>query len=386
MANKDIPAKAEPDTRYKFLLENFIAMKSLDAYSPQYPTYQQRKFEQEMEIPMEQVEKIFEDFCASPEVKKVGELISKRLNRKLEPFDIWYDGFKARSIIPQEELNKKVKAKYADIAAFQKDLPNILTTLGWKKDKAEYISAKIIVDPSRGAGHAWGALMKGDYAHLRTRVPQGGMNYKGYNIACHEFGHTVEQTLSLYDVDHYMLSGVPNTAFTEALAFIFQKRDLELLGIKNVDPNKEYYTTLDEFWACYEIMGVSLVDIGVWKWMYKHPDAKPKELREAVINIAKDVWNKYYAPVFGQKDQPILAIYSHMIDAPLYLSAYPIGHLIQFQLEKQMKGKVMGEEVPRIFTYGRVIPQLWMKHAVGSELSAKPMLEATDEALSKLPK
>jgi hypothetical protein len=51
-----------------------------------------------------------------------------------------------------------------------------------------------------------------------------------------------------------------------------------------------------------------------------------------------------------------------------------------------MKGKVMGDEVTRIFTYGRIIPQLWMKHAVGSELSAKPMLDATDEALSKLPK
>jgi hypothetical protein len=34
----------------------------------------------------------------------------------------------------------------------------------------------------------------------------------------------------LYQVDHPLLAGVPNTAFTEALAFLFQARDLTLLG------------------------------------------------------------------------------------------------------------------------------------------------------------
>ncbi len=57
------------------------------------------------------------------------------------------------------------------------------------------------------------------------------MNYKGFNIAVHEMGHNVEQTLSLNDVDHALLSGVPGTAFTEALAFVFQGHDLELLGL-----------------------------------------------------------------------------------------------------------------------------------------------------------
>ena len=68
----------------------------------------------------------------------------------------------------------------------------------------------------------------------------------------------------------------------------------------------------------------------VWQWMYEHPDASATELKDKVINIAKEVWNTYYAPVFGSKDEPILAVYSHMIDAPLYLSAYPLGHLIDF--------------------------------------------------------
>ena len=32
-------------------------------------------------------------------------------------------------------------------------------------------------------------------------------------------------------IDHTLLQGVPNNAFTEALAFVFQARDLELLGL-----------------------------------------------------------------------------------------------------------------------------------------------------------
>jgi hypothetical protein len=381
---KEVNVTPEPDKRYEFLLGNFNALKAIDKYSPNYPTYIERKFDQEMEIPQADVEKLFTDLLSSPQVKQVAQLISKRLNRKLQPFDIWYDGFKARSSVKQEDLDAKVKAKYPTKDAFEKDLPNILVKLGFKAEMAQSITSKISVEASRGPGHALGALMKSDKSHLRTRIGKDGMNYKGYNIAIHEFGHNVEQTISLQDVDYYMLAGVPSTAFTEALAFIFQKRDLELLGIKDANPDKEFLLTLDNFWACYEIMGVSIVDMHVWQWLYEHPNATPKELKESVIRISKEVWNKYYADVFGIKDQPILAIYSHMIDAPLYLSAYPVGHLIDFQIEEQFKGKNFADETLRMFKYGRIIPQLWMKHAVGSEISIKPMLKATDEALKKI--
>ncbi len=378
---KEVDVKAEPDTRYMYLLNNFKTLKALDAYCPAYPTYIQRAFDQGMEIPQQEVEKLFVEFISSAQVKNVAELISKRLGRKLQPFDIWYDGFKARSTINEDELTAKTKAKYPNREAFENDLPQILIKLGFSKENALFITSKIKVDASRGAGHAWGAQMKSDKARLRTRIGTDGMNYKGYNIAVHEFGHNVEQTISLHNVDYYIMNGVPNTAFTEALAFIFQKRDLELLGIKNENQMKEHLAALDNFWACYEIMGVSLVDMNVWKWLYQHPDATPAQLKETVISISKEIWNKYYAPVFGQKDQPILAIYSHMIDAPLYLSAYPVGHLIDFQIEAQFKGKNFADEVLRMYAEGRLIPQYWMKKAVGKEISIQPMMDATTEAL-----
>lgn len=371
----------EPDTRYQYLLNNFKAMSAADPYTPMYPTYIQRAFDGGMEIPQEQVEKLFTEFCSSPQIKKVGELISKRLGRPLQPFDIWYDGFKARSSMNQEELDKITRAKYPNTAAFEADIPNMLIKLGFKPEKAREIASRIAVDPARGAGHAWGAAMKGDKAHLRTRIGADGMNYKGYNIAIHELGHNVEQTISLYFVDNYIMQGVPNTAFTEALAFIFQKRDLELLGKPQTDPAKDALAALDNCWSSYEIMGVSLVDMKVWKWMYEHPNATKAELKETVITTAKEVWNQYFAPVFGIEDTPILAIYSHMIDNPLYLSNYPVGHIIDFQIDEYLKGKNFADETLRIYAAGKLIPQIWMKNAVGEEISIQPLLKATDNAL-----
>jgi hypothetical protein len=382
--SKEISGESEPDTRYQMMINNFKAVKAIDDFSPNYPTYIQRKFDLELEIPEEDVEKMFISILSSAQVKQVSALISSRLGRKMEPFDIWYDGFKSRSNISSAELDKKTKAKYLNREAVQKDLPEILKKLGFKPEKALYLTEKIQVDPSRGAGHAAGAAMKGDKARLRTRIGADGMDYKGYNIMVHEFGHNVEQTLTLYDMDYYMLNGVPNTAFTEALAFLFQKKDLELIGMKDNDVNKQHLMALDNFWAAFEIMGVSLVDMYVWRWLYENPNATAAQLKEAVIRISKEVWNKYYADVFGTKDETILGIYSHMIAYPLYLPAYPVGHLIEFQLDKQIEGKDFATEVLRIFSQGRVIPQLWMKTAVGKEISVEPLLTSVDEALSKI--
>jgi len=381
---KEAPVAPEPDARYSVLLGNFHVMKAIDAYSPNFPTFISRAFEGGMEIPQEDVERLFTEFVSSPQVKEVAAYISKQLGRPLEPFDIWYNGFKSRGGVPEDQLTAMTSKKYPNPKAFEADMTNILIKLGWDKGKAADITSLITVDPARGSGHAWGAEMRNDVARLRTRIGEKGMDYKGYNIAVHEFGHNVEQTVTMNDVDYYMLQGVPNTAFTEAVAFLFQKRDLELLGMPNADPNKDYMMALDNFWSCYEIMGVSLVDMKVWKWMYENPDATPAQLKEAVISAAKDVWNLYYAGIMGGKDEPILAIYSHMIDNPLYLSNYPMGHLIEFQVEQQVKGKPLAAEFDRMYTQGRLIPQQWMKGAVGREISIEPTLNAAAEALKAL--
>jgi len=379
----EIGTTPEPNTRYQHLLNIYKAVSATDKCYAGGNNFITRTFETDLEMKLSDVENLFISLITSPQVKKCAEIITKRLGRKLQPFDIWYDGFKSRSSIDQEQLDKDVCAKYPDVTAYQKDLPNILVKLGFTPEKAAYICNYIQVDPSVGAGHAWGAEMRSDKSMLRTRFVNG-MDYKGYNIGTHEFGHTVEQTISLHDVPSYFLKGVPNTAFTEALAFTFQQKDLELLDYEIDDELIDYLNTLDIFWGCFEIMGVSLVDIKVWQWMYNNPDADAADLKEAVIRIAKEVWNQYYAPVFGIFDQPILAIYSHMIDAPLYLSAYPIGHIIDFQISNYLKGKNLGDEVCRMYAMGRLTPKLWMERAVGSHINTDELLASTQHAIDKI--
>jgi hypothetical protein len=375
---------AETDGRYQQILNNFHVYQAFDQYNPAMPTAIQRAFSAGMQIPQPEVEKLFTEFLSSPQVQEVAAIIKKRLGRDLQPWDIWYDGFKARSSINEESLNAITQKKYPTAKALEADLANLLLKLGFTKEKAEFLAARIAVDPARGSGHAWGASMKSEKAHLRTRVPATGMNYKGYNIAIHEFGHNVEQVISLNDVPNYMINGVPNTAFTEALAFVFQERDLFLLNMKDANPEKETLKTLDIFWSLYEIMGVSMVDMKMWQWLYANPNATAVQLRDAVLQITKDIWNAYYAPVFGMKDQTILGIYSHMINSPMYLPNYAFGHLIHFQLEEHFKTHEFAPEVLRIFALGQLTPNEWMKQAVGAPLSNEAILKATEEAAAKM--
>jgi hypothetical protein len=121
----------------------------------------------------------------------------------------------------------------------------------------------------------------------------------------------------------------------------------------------------------------------VWHWMYDHPQATPKELNDATVQIAKDIWNQYYAPVFHKKDVVLLGVYSHMIDSFLYLPDYPIGHMIAFQIEEQMKkAGAIGPEFERMAKMGDVTPDLWMVHATGRPVGPEALLEATQAALT----
>jgi len=380
----EVKETPEDNVRYRHLLHVFQAERLADPYHPDMPTLIDRRFQHDREIPEKEFESLLISILSAPVAKDVAQLIKKRVGRELEPFDIWYDGFKARGTIDEAKLDEIVAQRYPTIAAFQADLPFILRNLGFSPETASFLSTKITVDPARGAGHAAGAEMRSDNAHLRTRIPATGMNYKAFNIAIHELGHNVEQVFSLNRVDYTMLQGVPNTAFTEGFAFVFQSRDLSLLGIGQSDPNIEYLNALDNYWSTFEISGVALVDMYVWHWMYDHPQASAAELNQAVQQIAIDVWNKYYAPVLGMSDQILLGIYSHMIDAALYLPDYPLGHIISFQIEEYFRDKDLATEMERMCRLGSITPSAWMQAAVGAPISTEPLILAGSKAVQAL--
>jgi hypothetical protein len=376
----------EPDERYRRWQAIFRAERAADPFHPDTPTFIARRFESNREIPEAEVRRLFEEVLASPLGARVARLIAARLGRPLEPFDIWYTGFRPRARHAEETLDAVTRERYPTAAAYAADMPRMLRRLGFSRERARFLAGHIVVEPSRGAGHALGALRRDDRAHLRTRVGRDGMDYKGYNIAVHEMGHNVEQVFSMTTIDRTLLQGVPNNAFTEALAFVFQARDLELLGLAGPDPGGGSLRALDVFWSTREIAGVALVDMASWRWLYEHPEATAAQFREAVVRIARDLWNRHYAPVVGGRDLPLLAIYSHMINGGMYTPDYPLGHLIAFQIEAHFRTRAgaFGEEFERLCRIGRVTPDLWMRQAVGAPLSAAPLLQGAAEALAAL--
>jgi hypothetical protein len=117
--------------------------------------------------------------------------------------------------------------------------------------------------------------------------------------------------------------------------------------------------------------------------MYDNPDATPAELKAATLRISKDVWNRYFAPVFGIEDVTLLGIYSHMIHSFLYLPNYPVGGMIAHQIEEQIaKSGDLGGEFERMCLAGNIAPDLWMKNATGKPVGPDALLSATAEALA----
>ncbi len=382
---KEIVDTREPDTRFAQVKAHLAAGRTIDPFSPIAPSVIERAFEG-AEMSEERVRTMLVEILESPLAIDAAMEMSRKLGRKLEPSDIWYE-FGADTG-PETALDAITMKRYPDAQAFEKDIPRILRDLGFTAERAKYVAEHITVDPSRGAGHAMGAERRGDKAHLRTRVEAAGMTYKGYNIAIHELGHNVEQTFSLYDIDYTLLAGVPNTAFTEALAFLFQARNLELLGRPAPGGEAERMRVLDDYWNTREIAGSALVELDVWHWLYEHPTATATEIRDATVKAAQDVWNKYYAPTLGGKDIPLLGIYSHTITSPLYLFNYVLGHLIAFQVEELVAGKdkaTFAKEFERVSRLGAILPDAWMKLATGKPVTTQPLLEATKRALEKQP-
>lgn len=376
VSNQQSAFSREPDTRYQKILDVFHAMQQVDTYCPNMPTGIIRNFEGDIEMTAAEVDSLFRALLGSEQVKTVAAEIRSRLGRELRPYDIWYDGFKARSGMDEDALSAETRKRYPTPIAYEKKIADMLTTLGFRKENAEDIARHIVVEPARGSGHAWPCVGRNEPTRLRTRIAPEGMDYKGYNIAVHEMGHNVEEVISLYRMDYYMLHGIPNTGFTETSAFLFQARDLQLLSYGKQKMDRE--AVLDQFWGMYEIMGVSLVDMQMWQWLYAHPKATAAELRDAVLRIAAEVWNEYYEPVLGEKDCVLLAIYSHMVNSPMYLPNYPIGHIVQFQLEQALadkEGRAWAENYERWYRLGRLTPNHWMHQAVNGSLSVQPILQ-----------
>ncbi len=160
----------EATERYQRMLNNFHAMKAIDPYAGK-EFHCKKVFGRNGSIGR-RCKSSFHPIPYFSGIERSRQDYSKRLGRKLEAYDIWYDGFKPRSNLDEDQTgcpDTKTLPKCRGL--LKQGFPSLLTHLGFHPERANEICDKIAVDAARGSGHAWGAAMKGQQSHLRTSNP-----------------------------------------------------------------------------------------------------------------------------------------------------------------------------------------------------------------------
>src|SRR5258708_21333419 len=108
-------------------------------------------------MPETGVRGMLEQVLTSPQVPQVAKLIESRLKRSLEPFDVWYSGFRPGSQYTEAQLDEMVAKKYPTAQAYQQDIPNLLMKLGFSPEPAQYVAKNIVLYTARDSCPAMGA-------------------------------------------------------------------------------------------------------------------------------------------------------------------------------------------------------------------------------------
>lgn len=370
--------------RYEHWIRNFQMAREFDPLYPEEPSAIARKFALEREMPETEVERLMVSLLESPVRQDIAAFMTRKLGRKLEPFDIYFDDIVESK--PATEMNAAVKARFADLKDFERKLPTVLRELGFSAEDADFLGTHIRVEFSKGAGHAMRPELTGYAAWLRTSSLEKEIGWDGFDTAMHELGHNLEQLCSTYFVSRPALRGVPNTACTEAFAFLYQSLAKRLIGVESAaEADRQFAVdSVATMLSACQIAGPSLLELRAWRWLYANPPATAAELRAEVLRIADDLWKAYFERDFGPDPYRLLAAYQHMIAHPLYLPDYTLGHMMSHQIRSYLRGKELAAETKRITSLGCLTPDLWMRKAVGSPVSPAPLARDAAEGLKVL--
>lgn len=349
-------------------------------YTPKNTTIR-RTFDKSS-VSLEKTETLIRHFLADPLLPEIGKIIEKRLGRKLRPYDIWYSGFQEQSAFSASYLDSLTRSRYPDPQTFQKDLPNLLVRMGIRPEEARFIGSHISVRPVVSGGYSSQPPLPGDTALLTTMFGEQGLDYKAFRVSMHELGHCICGVFCTNDIDYFRLAGVPCDAITEAFAELFAYKNAEALDLHPFSPEeKQHLLNLATIWYLLEMGGQTLTEIETWKWLYAHPEATAKELKEAVLHISSTVWNTYFSKIFHTQNRHILSIYNHYITGDLYLYNYFLGNVIMYQLHKASISSDLTEELKEACREGCTLTDLWMEKAVNAPISTESLMQDAQKAI-----
>ena len=300
-----LPAKIdparEPDTRYRVLLDDFLASRAADPFTPTTPTMIARRFDHDREIPEARFVAMMEEVLTSPLAPRIAKLIEQAARPQ------------ARAVrplvrrLPRARDASRGRARRADAQALsdarrpsKTTSRACLTQLGFAPDRAKFFASHIVVDPSRGAGHAHAvgaARRRSAPAHARRggRHELQGLQHRGPRDRTQRRA----DLLALSTSTTRFCRACPTPRSPRRWRSSSRRATSSCSGSASPTPSRSACAPSATIWQTFEIAGVALVDLAVWHWMYAHPKATPAELRDATVGIAKSTWNKYYAPILG---------------------------------------------------------------------------------------
>ncbi len=368
--NTRISSLGTGDFKSMFYLRRFTELNlAKEAYYPNKSNFVTRYFENEIEIPENQAEKIIVSILKSPKIRNIAAKIKDNLGRDLRPFDIWYSYFDYGDKLSYEKLDRVTAEKYSSPSDFHRDLPRILLRLGFSKAKSDFLTDRIVVQKSRGKGECVLPKAKGDKAYLRIRMDGNALSYEAYKSAIGDLGKCCAGIISVYNSDSFLLAGLPGPVLYDAYAVLFINRACIALGLEDLAENSASYMSDEEIWDAWRSAGFALHSLYLVRWLRDNPTATDSEASKESLKIAKEIWNSYFKPFIGFEDSVILASSSRHYYEPLSLSSIPLGFVAAAHIRKAGAGRSFASEMDRMCSLGRVTPEVWLVKNTGSGFS-----------------
>ena len=99
---------------------------------------------------------LLEAVLGAPEIPRVARRVSTRLGRPLEPFDVWYAGFRPRSDHTEAELDRDAREPLPGRGRLREGPAGHAARARLLAGEGPLLAERIAVDPARGSGHAHG--------------------------------------------------------------------------------------------------------------------------------------------------------------------------------------------------------------------------------------
>ena len=261
---------ASPDTRYATLLAHFRAVQAVDPYSPTAPTHIARR-STSAEMPEARVARCCSRRCSTRRSSARREARSSS-GSAASSSRTTSGTSSARRRDTEAELDAITREALPDAAAFAKDLPRSCSSSASRREGAQYSPSGSRSIPRAAPATRSRRAARGDKAHLRTRVGAGRHGLQGLQ-------HRGPRARPQRRAGVLALRRRPHAARRRAEHRVHRGARVRVPGA---------------------IAGVGAAARG-------HAADRPRQ------------WNRWYAPVFGVRDVPLLAIYSHMVSNLLYL-------------------------------------------------------------------